>query len=676
VDSKRPPALTSPWKIGFLVSLLLIFLSVGVNYMIFRTFNLSWTSIGFDQGSVFFHRDQFLSELFPLVALVALASLIAYLSITTAVRRYKIYLDSGHDYRNLIRMIREATDLDDENVVAGLKKYPELREMLNSFRERNNEKEKLLAEREEQLVNHENNMISGEVLSRECEALVKALQEPSTGGQFDDLSLTIPDLASVEKAARSLAEPTAGGSRWGDENNEKFENLSREIRDANGYLRNRLEESTSELQSSCSSAQDLEKQLSELCGRSGDGTVSDAGDLSGGDLKVLHQMLDTIEKLSETLNDLGEEAKGVAINTALQAGSGEGALADLIQLAEDVRRVAIKFTDVAISFQETIEQMRKSVTEVETQLQSRIGDCGDGSNLGGSLKAIKGKLSLWVERIIILSDNFKNIEETVELSMSTIEEKLSVDHSKSPALEIDPAEMDVPQGVEIESSVGEDRSIDEFEVVASSGEMFGVHEKPETVFSDVEVPADKGIPGLENETGQIFSKPSEESEMFDDLSKARESEVESPAADHEIEDPEATFEELPPGKPERQEGGIDLPAEKSESLNADFAEETMVREFGPSEKPDQMPASVDEVLPEIPAEPEQIFDLDGPGRQPAEELSGIKDSTDHNAFTLDSPGTDLEPDILARPEGVEASGEEDEEEAIDLYALGAVDYAQ
>ena len=123
MDRNKPPALTSPWKIGFFVSLLLVALSIGVGFFITRSFDVSWTWVEFGDGSWSswkFHLDSFMREMLPLVVAVPLCSLISYFLIAGAVRKYKAYLDSGLDYKNLVRSIRRIEDLQDEGRIKKL----------------------------------------------------------------------------------------------------------------------------------------------------------------------------------------------------------------------------------------------------------------------------------------------------------------------------------------------------------------------------------------------------------------------------------------------------------------------------------------------------------------------------------------------------------------------------
>jgi len=95
VNRNKRPALTSPWKIGFLVSLLLVTVSIGVGFAITRTFGVAWSWIHTGDGSWAFDLDAFLNEMLPLVVIVPVMSLLSYFVITGAVRKYRAYLDSG-----------------------------------------------------------------------------------------------------------------------------------------------------------------------------------------------------------------------------------------------------------------------------------------------------------------------------------------------------------------------------------------------------------------------------------------------------------------------------------------------------------------------------------------------------------------------------------------------------
>ena len=178
----KRPALTSPWKIGFLVSLLVVATSIGVGFFITRMFGLSWTWIEFggELTSWTFHRDAFLNEMLPLVVLVPIVALIGYFVIAGGVRRYRKYIDSGADYKRLIRSLRKIEDIEDDRQIRGLSGHPELRDFLLAVR-------KSAMERQESSAEPEKGKADGpdlDALGSDVDLLVSAIQNGHNGG-FD-----------------------------------------------------------------------------------------------------------------------------------------------------------------------------------------------------------------------------------------------------------------------------------------------------------------------------------------------------------------------------------------------------------------------------------------------------------------------------------------------------------
>ncbi|NIM20647.1 MAG: hypothetical protein GTO51_10525 [Candidatus Latescibacteria bacterium] len=661
MDAKRPPALTSPWKIGFLVSLLLIFLSVGVNYMLFRIFHLSWSWIGLEEGNWFFNKDRFVREMFPLMALIALASLIAYFAITSAVRRYKAYLDSGHDYRNLITMVKGIRDLDDENVIRKLSKYPELRDFLRNVREQAKERDLALAEREDAVAEREQQNVSSDLIRRESESLARAILELSDGGLIGDVKTTVPDLMPIEKAIHGLA--NSGGAQPGAVDLGKLHGVRKDVDEAIKYLKSRLAESSKEHKASCSVAQEIENQLSQLNAvLASTGGVTPAG-AGGTDFTGLVQSMDTIERLSLVLADLGEEAKGIAINTALQAGSGEGAVADLIQLAEDVRGVALKFTDMAQSYQEAIEQMRKSMAGVEASRATPAGECEEGRNVAQVASALKSKVSLWVERMVVLSDQIKNVEKSLGLTFGPLQEKLANLREEGAKLSVEPTGKErAAKGLQVETAGGGSPEED-LQVETSAPPGLEQTKSASTVFSQMGAPS-QDIPGLESNTGQVFDQEPKEGEMFAELSKA----------DSIEKDEDVTFEEISSEKLEKQRG-TPLRRKRQDPSESEPPEETIAIEPPSSGSPLGGPAGEDTASADT-FEGKIAFDLSKATGSEAQDSEDSEGMYDHNAFSFEDMKTAGRQQIPAQKADWKGAldGATDEEEVIDLYELGAVDF--
>jgi hypothetical protein len=129
----KRPVLTSPWKIGIFVSLLLVFMSLGVGYYIvnFYDVDLKWIESGASGWSV--NSMLFVNDMAPLAAAVVIVSLFAYFLIASAVHRYKFYLESGQDYRSMISLAESIDDLTNPAQIARLSQYPELQAVLRSY---------------------------------------------------------------------------------------------------------------------------------------------------------------------------------------------------------------------------------------------------------------------------------------------------------------------------------------------------------------------------------------------------------------------------------------------------------------------------------------------------------------------------------------------------------------
>jgi hypothetical protein len=306
--------------------------------------------------------------------------------------------------------------------------------------------------------------------------------------------------------------------------------------------------------------------------------------------------------------ELGEEAKGIAISTALQAGSGEGTLADLIQLAEDVREIATKFADMAQSFKAATNQVKSSVASLEI-FSGPSGKRGsmleDVVSAAGSLA---NKVSLWVERVLILSDKMKNIEQTFNLSLGSLEEKPAAPERKT---DVGLDQQDFPDGLLVE-----------------------MH-REESVFSEAGAPT-AGLSGIiEKEQDAIFEGSAEPGDMFDELTGMEAAEAAPTAEERGVD-----FEKLP-------SGGV-------------------VQEI--DEAPDVEDNSSD-----------QMGFAHLPSDAAGGDVHSSKQSQDYGTVDLEETAAERIPrDAAQAPDAhprVSPAAVKDED-AIDLYALGAVDYEE
>ena len=136
---------------------MLVALGLGVAYFFMRTFALSWGMTSFqptlewlrtEVWGDFPAREGLLFRIWPLLAVIGVTAMLSHFLISRAVSKYKSYLDSGLDYKNLLSSIREVEDLDDKKQIAKLKNHPELKRFLLRLRDRAQEQETDLEDRE------------------------------------------------------------------------------------------------------------------------------------------------------------------------------------------------------------------------------------------------------------------------------------------------------------------------------------------------------------------------------------------------------------------------------------------------------------------------------------------------------------------------------------------------
>ena len=149
--SHKNPVLTSPWKIGVLVALLLVVVGFGAGYYVVETYSVELQWLTGEGWKWEVDSFGFFREVFPLVAGLIVLSMISYFAISSAVRRYRHYLDSGQDYRHMIQLAESIDDLTSPAQIAKLRKYPELQSVLRSYGDQIRGISEQLGEQQEQV---------------------------------------------------------------------------------------------------------------------------------------------------------------------------------------------------------------------------------------------------------------------------------------------------------------------------------------------------------------------------------------------------------------------------------------------------------------------------------------------------------------------------------------------
>lgn len=401
----KPPALTSPWKIGFFVSLMLVFVAIGVAYFFTRTLGTPWTWPQLSEWRTIVdnikHGQGVLVESWPLLVLVGATSLVSYLAITQAVRKYKRYLDSGHDYKRLLATIREIEDLSDDGRIAELHNHSELRDFLTRIRSDYEERTRMLDEREKAL---EGRVMATEKkkeeelssdLNEQCGRLIEAIVRSRTAGFPDDVGVTLPELTLVEDAIRNALAVASAGGDLGTSVERQSGDLTR--------LRDGVESAWRELQAMSREVKALEAETRKTASRSTDSVDAVDAESAQHDIDAFLSSCSELEKLSAHVAALGEETRSVAINTALQAGSGRAKETDLVKLAEDVKDLAASYGQLSKSMSKQVNHAKRSAGNIEAAGRGGAGSVSEGP------RSIGAKLSMIAERIMVVTEKVKRL---------------------------------------------------------------------------------------------------------------------------------------------------------------------------------------------------------------------------------------------------------------------------
>jgi len=407
VNRKKRPALTSPWKIGFLVSLLLVVTGIGVGFLITRTFGVAWSWVRFSGGAWLFNKDAFIREMFPMLVFVPSVSLLAYFLITGAVRRYRAYLESGQDYRLMVQALTRIDDLQEERIKS-LKNYPELRDFLMKLKDRIASREQALEQKEASLAVQSGQIGGIEQFKAESGVLVGAIARGPQNGFNEELALGVPELKQVEQAIRKHLLAGATPAAVINEG-ERMANIREEVAEPVAGLRTRIDELGAEIQEHLAGAREIELGLSQLRNQGRPG-----GGRAGADMAGVIGALERLDHASQSLQELGEEAKGVAIRTALEAGSGGEGVEQLIKLAEEVRTLAARFNGVSGQYQAVGRHVRDAAQAFSQGDQPRPEMIGTVAQRAGR----------WAERAMILAERMKGFQQQFNDMIRLLEVKL------------------------------------------------------------------------------------------------------------------------------------------------------------------------------------------------------------------------------------------------------------
>jgi hypothetical protein len=510
------PVLTSPWKIGMFVSLLLMFVGLGVGcyLVIFYNVNLEWIKTG--SGGWGIDSELFFKETYPLVAGLTLISLFTYFIIASAVRRYKFYLDSGQDYRKMIALAESIDDLTNPAQIVRLSSYPELQAVLRNYGDQIRE-------------------ISRDLGQKEGAADLEELES-----QINEI-LGATD--SVEEALEGKARPSicqkvknaieSGRARIGDL--EKRGEIERRMCGRAALAYGRILEAISgageELLAITGFAGELAIAASTLSGEAA--ATKDQGSQEKILRAIVLDMEGSVRKLEDgghVLHEFSEENNGIAINLALMASRGHVNEHDLATFAERVRSTAERFHKLS----GTVSSIAQGLLGSCYALKDKMGDSaptGQGVD-ADALHAIVGIARRLEERCANLQKQICNLgselHDVHELLQNDTLGALSPATSACHDARKEAADLGVAPAADASSAYTIERSGDSSELVIDRGKSWsGVSaeapeeekaERAEEVFSFKHMSEEKERPS----SAAVESPGDERKSDYSDMSSLRE----------------------------------------------------------------------------------------------------------------------------------------------------------
>ncbi len=457
---KKSPVLTSPWKIGMLVALLLLVVGFGTAYFMVRVYGIElvWLEGNLLKWEV--DSYAFFKEMYPLAAGVLLLSIVSYFLIASAVRRYRFFLNSGQDYRRLVQLADSIDDLTNPSQIARLKNYPELQRVLRDYGDQIRE-------------------------------ISSQLNEQQSHGDHRsvDLEMEIDTLLQGEESQDSLIE-----DRWWTPLYRKIETHIQESRRNAVEMKKKVHDGKTALGRVALSTGRIVEQIggtaeeypeilrsvSELNSlavnleQAGKREKGDASPAEKGHVKaIVKEMENTLHKLEDggkVLNEFSEENNGLALNIALMAAKGEAGEHDLAQFAEKVRSTADRFNRLSATFTSMAQGLLGSCYSLKEKLDVGAGyDSGEMSevrrSISGIAKTLEDRCAQLQERICCIGNEVHDVQDLVNRSIKSISEEGSEgeipDNAGETAADVEEDEMTVERsGESIEDAEGSELVID------------------------------------------------------------------------------------------------------------------------------------------------------------------------------------------------------------------------
>ncbi|HSG28600.1 MAG TPA: hypothetical protein VLA34_08985 [Candidatus Krumholzibacterium sp.] len=669
---QKNPVLTSPWKIGMFVALMLAVTSTGVGFYFVHFYNVDLPWLGSDVTRWIEDSWSFFKETYPLAAGVVIISLMTYFIIASAVRRYKFYLSSGQDYRKMVQLADSIDDLTNPAQIARLGEYPELQDILRSYGDQIREISEEMGSREEE---------RSVDLEMEVESILaggEMKKEISEGKWW------APIVQKVNEHVRSVREELENTKVQA----EKGRRTSAQTALSLGRVMESLGGSNEDIIGIARTLGSLNSVVSEL--ESGS-IASTGGTTDTASAKALiGEALDALKNSSRTLHGFSEENNGLALNIALMAARGDISEHDLAQFAEKVRSTAERFNKLGMEMADIAGKVSDGLSAVGGASYGASGPATDGSRITSSIRTASGDIDRYnqslQEKVTMISHELDALNESVHRMISEenrtgaamADQEEAVAESSGSFVD-DPSLVNFGDGTE-EAHQEEELVLDRSNIWQAGGLLGDQPEAPEDAEN-----------GMVADSDEQSLSPGSGTVSFDDDVEEERVTLETPAAKIEEEEP-VDKEEEPLDISEIGEelaGGEERADEVEEASRRVEMDSTISAGPQPGEDMMEMPGhkwvkidmeeaadtpDAHDVTPETAGQTEQDpMVMDGPSAGPA----SMEDDTDDMFMERVT-------DTIRGVAGLEGPGEtntaaieeeKDEDDPIyDLFELGAVEY--
>ncbi len=642
----RKPVLTSPWKIGTLVALMLTVTSFGVGYYMVKMYNIELYWLSSDVSKWVVDSYEFFREIYPAAAGVVLLALFTYFVIASAVRRYKYYLNSGQDYRKMISLADSVDDLTNPAQIARLSEYPELQDVLRNYGDQIREISESMEVREEEIRSVD--------LEVEIDSILggRGINETLVEGKW---------WAPVAKKVEAYVEENSGGTEELKRQSEAARHAAGRASLSCGKVIETASGASEDILDIVSSVE-LLNAASDALGSGGSGDGADAGSASDA-ITAIENAAATLEERGAAIHELTEESNGLALNMALMAARGDANEKDLAQLAEKVRSSAERFGKLG----RELESLARTIADNSRNAKSTAGDTSVAAVSPDACRGIQ-EISEKIEtRSRALQQKMADLGNDID----EINRALNSGPEEAPEDRIRASDGSIVNfGSDAEDSDEKQVEIDESELVIDHGKIW---DDSEEVSAEAEEESDDSgdllISGFQEAMGamQTDSGQPEEADVTED----------EPEVEEVLQSEEEIFmqaEEAPEEAPEEihEEIHEEIVEETAEEIIEETAEEIVdevIEEIVEEAQAEEPVDVVDELFESAPAVEENWDDMQAEAA-PEAEIAPVDEKPV------------VEPEIVMEPQAHEPAAvakdevvpEVDEEPVYDLFELGAVEY--